>query len=121
MSKDKEIVAWGYAPGTWMQNNWLKYKLTREKWQEFWVAQDGRCGGCGEPLAHPLQRDMNKAGLKPQVDHRHIRLDGVEQQCRTEDVRGLLCRGCNQLLGVIQDNRVTLRGLLAYLQKHGDY
>ena len=57
MSKDKEIVAWGYAPGTWMQNNWLKYKLTREKWQEFWVAQDGRCGGCGEPLAHPLQRD----------------------------------------------------------------
>lgn len=117
----KDLVPWGYAPSTWMQNMWLKYKLTREGWVKLWERQSGVCAGCEEKLAHPFIRDMNKEGLKPQIDHRHRRVNGVEQQCVTEDVRGLLCGECNRFLGLIQDNRQLMKNLTSYLEQHGDY
>lgn len=121
MAKDGELLPWGYAPKTWMRDIWLQYKLTHEKWKLFFERQNGKCAGCGKDFAHPTTKDMNRAGVKSQVDHRHRWVNGVEQQCETEDVRGLLCAPCNRLLGVINDNRTTLQNLVNYLKQHGDY
>lgn len=121
MAKDKELIPWGYAPKGWMQDIWKVYKLTHENWKVFYAKQDGKCAGCGDSFAHPTTKDMQRFGVKSQVDHRHRWKDGVEQQCDTEDVRGLLCGPCNRLLGVINDNRRILKNLLMYLEQHGDY
>jgi len=113
----QELVPWGWAPKTWMQDIWKTYKLNHEKWKVLYERQGGKCAGCEKELAHPTIKDMGKFGLKPQVDHRHV----GDRRCEEEDVRGLLCGECNRLLGKIQDNRTVLANLLAYLKSHGDY
>lgn len=121
MAKETDLVPWGYATSTWVQATYQAYWLTREGWQRLWDRQDGKCAGCGKELAHPLEKNMQRFGLKPQTDHRHRFVNGVEQHCTAEDVRGLLCGPCNRLLGVIKDNRTTLQNLVNYLKQHGDY
>lgn len=39
--------------------------------------------------------------------------------CEAQDVRGLLCRHCNDFLGKIEDNYETLNNLANYLKNHG--
>lgn len=119
MSKEQELVPWGWPTkiGVWIQNNWLKYKLTAEAWRKVYERQGGKCAGCLKELANPLDKQMGKFGLKPQVDHRHV--EG--RQCEEEDVRGLLCGECNRLLGQIQDDKALMERLVAYLKQHGDY
>lgn len=121
MAKEQELVPWGWAGKGWMNTIWQTYKLNHEGWRRFYAQQDGKCAGCGKELAHPTERAMGRFGLKPQVDHRH-RKDawGVEQDCREEDVRGLLCAGCNRLLAIVQDNANLLKNLMVYLNQHGD-
>lgn len=115
--KEQQMYAWGYAVGSqWQSNMWTKYKLTTSEWRELWEKQRGRCAGCREEFAHPLERGTRQ-GLKAEVDHRHV--EG--RACETQDVRGLLCRRCNDFLGKVQDNRVLLQNLLNYLKAHGDY
>jgi hypothetical protein len=41
------------------------------------------------------------------IDHDHI----------TNEVRGLLCRDCNVMLGLVKDNTETLKNAIQYLQK----
>jgi len=53
-----------------------KYGMTHEQYESLVVSQDGRCGICDR-----------KAPLS--VDH----------NLQTMDIRGLLCRGCNSMLG----------------------
>lgn len=123
MVKEQELVSWGWPVSLmqWQKNNWVNYRLTTDKWRDFYDRQEGKCAGCREELANPLVK-AGKVGLKPQVDHRHRKdVRGEELQCETADVRGLLCGECNRLLGKIQDNRTVLANLLAYLKQHGDY
>ena len=122
MTKETDLVPWGWAAYGWMGTIWKTYKLTHEGWRKLYERQEGKCPGCGKVLAHPLEKDMTRFGLKPQVDHRH-RKDayGNDLQCDTEDVRGLLCAPCNRLLGVVRDNKTLMENLVAYLKQHGDY
>lgn len=123
MGKEQELVAWGWPTSLmqWQKNNWVNYRLTTDKWRAFYERQGGKCSGCEGELANPLVKAA-KTGLKPQVDHRHRKdARGADLQCETTDVRGLLCGECNRLLGKIQNNRVVLANLLAYLKQHGDY
>ena len=113
--KEQELVSYGWAGKSWIQNQWLQYKLNHSDWKRLWEEQEGKCAGCGREFAHPFDKSA-KMGLKPQTDHRHV--EG--RQCETRDVRGLLCRRCNDFLGKIQDNMDVLEGLLAHLRKHGD-
>jgi hypothetical protein len=111
----QEKVSWGWAGKQWLPQQWIKYKLTDRAWKALWVRQGGRCAGCREEFAHPLEKEM-RFGLKPETDHRHR--EG--EQCEAADVRGLLCGDCNRFLGKIKDNRVVLTNLLAYLRAHGE-
>ncbi len=72
----------------------LKYGLDEAAWDAMLIAQAGRCAICTDPM------------LRPQVDHCHT----------TGDVRGLLCRGCNQGIGLLRDDPVRLQAAVLYLK-----
>lgn len=82
-------------PRDWQLKN--KYGLTRDEVEAIRARQDHRCAGCLTPLA----------GIKECVDHCHA----------TGNVRGILCNGCNFVLGHVKDDIETLRRLAAYLTR----
>lgn len=114
--QERVIGGWGLKHGQWMKNIWVGYKIKYDAWKLLWAAQEGKCAGCKGEFAHPLERSMT-LGLKPEVDHRHV----IGRSCEAQDVRGLLCRRCNNFLGKIRDNATTLQNLVEYLRKHGDW
>lgn len=87
---------------------WLRklqrFGLTALRFTEMIVAQTGRCL-CGAPLANPC------------IDHDHACCPG-ENSCG-ECVRGLLCHGCNLMLGNAKDRPSVLRRGADYLQPVG--
>lgn len=83
-----------------------KYGLTSEGFNELWISQNGKCAICSV--------DMLPRGRKKQsacVDHNHI----------TGDVRGLLCRECNNGIGCLKDDPEILKSAIKYLIEAGHY
>ena len=72
-----------------------KYKLGTRQYKKMVREHEGRCAICGK-------------ARKLEVDHCH----------RTGKVRGLLCRSCNQLLGLAKDNGALLESAVQYLAKY---
>lgn len=68
-----------------------KYGLTEEAFAAIKVAQEDRCALCRDPF-----------GKEAFVDHDHACCPG--QRSCGECVRGILCRKCNQGLGMFNDN-----------------
>lgn len=86
------------------------YGLSLEGFEAMKVAQEGLCALCGEP---PRVQVSGKSALE--VDH----------DKRTGRVRGLLCKRCNVLLGMVDDDpdrlaRITATAL-AYLGADHDW
>lgn len=75
------------------------YKMTVEEYDEKFLAQNGRCAIC-EIAQSELPRRM-------EVDHSHV----------SGKVRGLLCRKCNLVLGIVSDSELTLASAIAYLRR----
>ncbi|SRR6266705_1027634 len=73
------------------------YGLTTEQYNAMALAQDFRCGICG---------NGEQRGLR--VDHCH----------NTRQVRGLLCTLCNIGLGAFKDDPVRLGQAIGYLRAH---
>ena len=71
------------------------YGLTLGEFDEMLQRQRGRCPICTEVMRPPC------------VDHNH----------NTYKVRGLLCRGCNQGLGLLRDKTDNLQRAIAYLER----
>jgi len=113
--KEQEKVEWGWAPKQFLPQLWIHYKLQQPDYERFWTEQGGKCAGCEVDFAHPLRKEA-RTGVKPEVDHLHVE----DRRCEKQDVRGLLCRRCNQFLGKIRDNMDQLQNLLNYLKKHGE-
>jgi len=65
--------------------------------------QDNGCAGCGKPET-TIWRGRT---LSLAVDHDHL----------TGEPRGLLCMRCNRTLGLLEDNKQTLKNLLDYIGK----
>lgn len=123
MAKEQELVPFGWPTNltNWDNNNYVIYSLNTQEWRKLYERQEGKCAGCREVLANPLER-TGQVGLKPQVDHRHKANEPkVGRKCEREAVRGLLCGNCNRFLGMIQDNKSLLQNLVNYLKQHGDY
>lgn len=72
--------------------------MTPEQLDELHGRQGGRCASC--------QDEVPRHGKLGHVDHDHA----------TGKVRGFLCSRCNKALGMLRDDPVRIRGLLAYLQ-----
>lgn len=69
------------------------------------VAQNGLCAACEKP-----ETVMGRAGVvRPLcVDHCHA----------TDEVRGLLCVGCNTAIGYAKDDAARLRATADYIDRH---
>ena len=79
-----------------------KYGVTAAEYEARLRAQAGVCAICRRP-----ERLVRKGRPMPLcVDHDH----------RTGEVRGLLCHGCNFLLGLAAENPRHLEAALAYLR-----
>tara|TARA_R110000868_G_scaffold4713_1_gene29253 strand:+ start:184 stop:543 length:360 start_codon:yes stop_codon:yes gene_type:complete len=109
----KDLIPWGWAPKGYLPRLFVTYRLTERLFNALWTEQRGRCAGCEHELAHPLIKDIQRSGLKPEVDHDHA---GGNSFTDEVVVRGLLCQKCNALLGKIKDNQELLIKLQAYLK-----
>ncbi len=78
----------------------IKYGLTLDDYRQLHRAQGGCCAICGRPEALIPQV---RGAPRLQVDHNHA----------TDHVRGLLCVGCNRLVGRVE--AVGTRRILEYL------
>ena len=77
------------------------YGITREQFLELAKKNNNRCAACGA-----------YAGKEPHalnVDHNH----------ETNEIRGLLCEGCNTALGWIDDSPKRAEYLAEYLRNSG--
>jgi hypothetical protein len=75
-----------------------KYGVTLADYDRMLLAQNGQCAIC-----NALESEQFKQVFH--VDHCHT----------TGRVRGLLCRGCNHMLGAVEDSSETLQRAITYL------
>lgn len=75
-----------------------KYKVSLADYRRMLVAQEGKCAICGAP-----EHEQHNGVFH--VDHCH----------NTGRVRGLLCRGCNHILGHVRDDATVLARAIGYL------
>ena len=75
-------------------NMWTDYNLTIRQFVEMWTTQGGLCAICNNDLNDDVQ-----------IGHSHT----------SGNVRGLLCRNCNIMLGHAKDNPTTLENALKYV------
>lgn len=72
-----------------------KYGLSKEDYLGMFTTQKNSCAIC----------KVNFNDVKAFVDHNHV----------TGKVRGLLCSNCNSILGMANDNAITLQNAVQYL------
>jgi hypothetical protein len=77
------------------------YGLSASAFNDMLKAQGFKCGCCGGPFA------SNNHKRPMHVDHNH----------QTGKVRGILCGGCNLILGHAKDSIEVLQRAIFYLQK----
>jgi len=80
---------------------WIKvnYGLTKEQWFGLFERQGNRCGCCGRT------EPASKRGWH--VDHDHT----------TGKVRGIVCHGCNMMIGAARDSVDVLASGIDYLNR----
>lgn len=82
---------------------WKSYGLTQPGFELLWHRCQGRCEGCRCEIS-----DKTHGRNMLCIDHDHV----------TGKIRGILCSACNHALGLVRDNRDTLRQLATYLDTH---
>lgn len=75
-----------------------RYGMTEWTYQRMFREQNGRCAICRKP----------PKGVRLCVDHDH----------KTEQIRALLCRQCNMVLGLIQEDILVAARIFNYLAVH---
>lgn len=117
LKKKIRAVEWGKENPTYYEDYYIEnaerikwrnifrhYKLTPEQYNEILKAQNYLCAVC----------ELEKQNLC--IDHDHSCCPS-KISCG-KCVRGLVCLGCNNLLGFCADNITTLNKGIQYLQKH---
>ena len=86
--------------------NLAKFGIGIDKYNEMWLAQEGRCAAC--------QRPEGECGsTRLAVDHDHACCPG-KRSCGS-CVRALLCAACNTALGLLGDDPRRIAALQAYV------
>lgn len=88
----------------WKKNTRLKslYGITLDEYERILEAQGHKCWCCGAE-----HKEAGRYGPLC-VDHNHT----------TGDVRGLLCRRCNMVIGSVEESKELLTTLIDYLEVH---
>lgn len=81
------------------------YGITLERFGEMVEEQDSKCKVCSEPLALDMPRQVH-------IDHDH-NCCATQKTCGN-CIRGLLCRRCNLLVGVVESNLGLLAVIMDY-------
>ena len=89
-------------------NRKSKYGITPEEFQFLWESQSQKCAICGVSLVDNFCG--NKVVNKAVIDHCHT----------SKKVRGLLCRLCNQGLGLFKDDIKSLLAAAEYIKLNSD-
>lgn len=79
-----------------------KYGISLEEKEAILRSQNNVCRGCGSP------DPKSKKGWN--LDHDH----------KTGEIRGVLCRPCNLILGFAKDSSKHLEGLIDYLESFNE-
>jgi hypothetical protein len=87
------------------------YGITLAQYRKMWKDRNGLCDVCHLPETQVDKRYGTPLTLA--VDHDHACCPG-KKTCGT-CIRGLLCKRCNQTLGLLNDNRDLLRSMIQYL------
>ena len=80
------------------------YKITKDEFDAKMISQDSKCVICGKPLT------------RPSLDHGHNCCPG-KKSCG-KCIRGILCQGCNTILGLAQDSIEVLQNAIQYLRSY---
>lgn len=96
-------IASGWAAKTYLQSLWIGHKITDRDYRAIWAKQVGKCPGCMERLAHPLEAHWPE-GLKPMIEG------------EGKDVRGLFCGECRKLLHLLDTDTAVIKRLLEYVK-----
>jgi uncharacterized protein with PIN domain len=85
------------------QNNDYKYRygITLDMFEAMVFNQKGRCACCGREM---IARHK-KEGKDPCLDHNH----------KTGKIRAVICRLCNSIVGICDDNVEILRKAIGYI------
>ncbi len=83
-----------------------KFGITLEIYQEMLIKQNGVCAICKQE--EKSFHSKSKLPIKLAVDHCH----------RTGKIRGLLCRSCNQGLGIFKDDINRFEMAIEYLKSN---
>lgn len=83
------------------------YGITQSDYEKMYKEQNGLCNICGKPETSMRQGKL----VLLSVDHDHC----------TGQVRGLLCRMCNTLLGCADDDIDILLSCIEYLKQKKGY
>lgn len=81
-----------------------KFGITPADYDRMLVEQGGVCAICGQEETFELKGAKHSLA----VDHCH----------KTGKIRGLLCRNCNQALGLAKDNVTILESAIKYLKRN---
>jgi len=74
------------------------YGITPEDFDRMLAKQGGLCAICRGPFTR----------RGPHIDHDH----------KTNKIRGLLCQGCNQGIGLLKDDSAILKAAIDYLERN---
>lgn len=75
----------------------FNYGITLEDYNEMFEEQNGCCKICN--------KHQTEFKISLHVDHSH----------ETGIIRGLLCGPCNQALGMLKENPITIKNMLEYI------
>jgi len=87
--------------------NVKRYGISVEQFDELLSSQDGKCAICKGKFWDEVS--------SPHIDHDHTCCNGQMRSCG-KCIRGLLCRGCNQVLGCAKDDIEVLKAAIKYLK-----
>jgi hypothetical protein len=82
-----------------------RYNITVEEYDHMFEQQGGLCAICGKP---ETAKHQSGCVAHLAVDHDH----------KTGNVRGLLCRRCNFIVGYAKDSKEVLLRAALYMEQH---
>lgn len=81
--------------------------MTEEDYDALMKEQNYACAICRTPFTNKIGENSSRKG-KACIDHDH----------QTKKTRGLLCHGCNLVVGFSQENEVILQDTITYLGRN---